>query len=105
MRAAQILVFAFGLLLSTACHYKHISVGGFDVAERGWEEAEPQLRRKAIFDLECDDVDLQILNTRGGGWPKYLYATSVGVTGCGKRVRYERVGSEWVMNHAAEAEK
>ena len=52
---------------------------------------------KAAFDLECPQTDLEA---------KELTPGSVGVTGCGKRARYEYVGAAggWVANAGADAD-
>ncbi len=93
----MIKVFSLSLFLLCGCA-KPVEVDGFSVKQSNWNKARADIVRKAVFDLSCspEGLDVVVLDT-SARWP-----VTVGVTGCGARVRYVRVLSlGWVASTLA----
>ena len=88
-RVSMLLVLAG---LSAGCRPAPIVVEGHEVDAEIWERAQEQIRSRARFDLECQDLRLTLLNVSTlGPYPK-----DVGVEGCGRRMVYTMIGGSWI---------
>ena len=93
------MVAAAVLVSLSACNKQVIVVDGFDVYERVWNRTTEELARRARFDTGCDGPFDYTLFAKGGPQP-----TEVGVSGCGKRLRYHYLRGDWILDVVAEAE-
>lgn len=87
-RVSMLLVLAG---LSAGCRPAPIVVEGHEVDARRWELSQEQIRNRARFDLECQDLTLTLLNSEARTYPR-----DVGVEGCGKRMVYTMIGGSWI---------
>ncbi|HNC95784.1 MAG TPA: hypothetical protein PKY30_06590 [Myxococcota bacterium] len=85
----------FLVLLVAGCA-KHLTVDGFDVSERWYEEYSNVVRKRAAYDMGCPEGELKLilLNVSQG------YPATFGVEGCGKKATYLRPygSTSWVLN-------
>lgn len=58
---------------------------------------ERDLRKRAAFDLQCPEEQLQLMPLATTGFPTQS-TTPYGVTGCNKRAAYVYTSGGWVLN-------
>ena len=58
-----------------------------------------ELLRRAAFDLDCPEAQLQTTSLDGNAEDEFVH--SYGVTGCGKRGTYVRDRGRWLMNNGS----
>lgn len=76
-----------------------IVVDDLQVWESRWQQIQPELRRRAAFELPCpeQEIKLTLLATHKHSFP--AVPALVGATGCGKRVTYRQQRDEsWVQD-------
>ena len=77
-------------------------IDGQKVWASEWEKASSQIMRKVSFDLKCPEKD-QVLTLLSAAERNPFYPLAVGVEGCGRRTRFQRLpGGEWITNTIVE---
>ena len=93
-----------GLALFSAmvfgCAGRNIVRDGKTVSREEFLEADAAVRRRAAFDLDCEEVRVTLLETKSGNRSRWHQVpTQMGVAGCGQRAVYVHVrGTGWVLN-------
>lgn len=79
------------LLVVVGCGGAVVTVDGIDVYEDVWQDTIAEVGRIASFQMNCPAPQLQFtLLRRGSRLPE-----QVGVSGCGQRDVYTRIGRTW----------
>lgn len=76
-----------------------IVVDGIRVYEDNWRETTEELTPRASFDFDCAPQGLEFSLLQKAG----RHPSSVGVTGCGRRATYTRVGRLWFSDSESQA--
>ena len=86
------------LTVTAGCAPKPVVVvNGFDVYEHVWEETKEAIGDRMQFDTGCEGPLSYRLFSKHGTHPR-----EVGVSGCGERLVYVRLGTGWVLNRRRE---
>ena len=86
-------------LFALGCAGRIVVVDGIEVYEGHWRAAREGVQSVASFPFECppDALSYSLLRRSGRA------VSQVGVTGCGHRDVYTRIGSEWFGSGQREA--
>lgn len=100
----QVLLLVSLFAAAWGCRGPSVRIDGVQIEASLWQRARAQVTRRAAFELDCPRAELDLYLIRKVG----RRPTEVGVTGCGQREVYNRVGGSWFSSrqpHAAAAEQ
>lgn len=81
-----------------------IVVNDLPVWEEGWQKAQADLRRRSAFELPCTEPAIQLTLLETVPYSTPPRPSSIGVTGCGKRLTYVVRDSGWIQNAKTDLE-
>jgi len=87
------------LAIAAGCRGPTTRIDGVEVEVQLWRRARAQVSRRAAFELDCPPAELDLYLIRKVG----RRPTEVGVTGCGQREVYNRVGGSWFSSRQPQA--
>jgi hypothetical protein len=71
-----------------------VQVGGFTLGKDRWESDAAVVRKRAAWELKCNDLELTVLAVYSGT----ITAEQVGVRGCGHQLVYVNSVDGWKLN-------
>jgi hypothetical protein len=71
-----------------------VQVNGFTLGKDRWESDAAVVRKRAAWELKCNDLELTVLSVYSGT----ITAQQVGVRGCGHQLVYVNSNDGWMLN-------